>query len=509
MSLLRWFDAAPARVLGGALVALTALRVWGLTQSPLELHFDEAQYWMWSRTLEWGYFSKPPLIAWMIAATTALFSNAEWAVRLTAPIAHAIGAGALFLLARRMYGAGAGVWAGLLWITLPAVWLSSAIMSTDALMLPIWSIALYALWALIDTRRWSWAVLLGAALGLGVLAKYAMLYFLLSAALAALLSAEARRALLSPQGAGALALALLIAAPNLIWNAGHDFATLEHTAANANLGGRLFHPEELLEFLASQAGVIGPVLFIALIAALARAARAPKELRADDRFLIAFILPPLIIILAQALISRAHANWAAAAYPAAIVWLAGGLARGVAGRRTLIAALATHLALGGFVFAAGLNPTLIDRLGLADSTKRVRGWRASAHEIAARAAAQTAPVSAIMLDHRALYYELSYYWREELSAHPPLRMWLLHASAQSDAETRAPMRAADGARVLVVHYDARFIAVAQSDFARCTRLEDARIDLGGGEARPLAFSLCEGFQPVPRDRAFEARVRAL
>ena len=54
LSLLRWFDAAPARVLGGALVALTALRVWGLTQSPLELHFDEAQYWMWSRTLEWG-----------------------------------------------------------------------------------------------------------------------------------------------------------------------------------------------------------------------------------------------------------------------------------------------------------------------------------------------------------------------------------------------------------------------------------------------------------------------
>ena len=49
----------------------------------------------------------------MIAATTALFSNAEWAVRLTAPVAHAIGAGALFLLARRMYGAGAGVWAGL------------------------------------------------------------------------------------------------------------------------------------------------------------------------------------------------------------------------------------------------------------------------------------------------------------------------------------------------------------------------------------------------------------
>ena len=49
-------------------VALTALRLAALFATPLELYPDEAQYWLWSRTLDWGYYSKPPMIAWLIWA---------------------------------------------------------------------------------------------------------------------------------------------------------------------------------------------------------------------------------------------------------------------------------------------------------------------------------------------------------------------------------------------------------------------------------------------------------
>ena len=45
----------------------TALRVVYLFTAPLDLVADEAYYWDWSRQLDWGYFSKPPLIAWIIA----------------------------------------------------------------------------------------------------------------------------------------------------------------------------------------------------------------------------------------------------------------------------------------------------------------------------------------------------------------------------------------------------------------------------------------------------------
>src|ERR1051325_4997905 len=34
---------------------------------PIDLTGDEAHYWEWSRHLDYGYYSKPPGIAWVIA----------------------------------------------------------------------------------------------------------------------------------------------------------------------------------------------------------------------------------------------------------------------------------------------------------------------------------------------------------------------------------------------------------------------------------------------------------
>ena len=43
------------------IVVLTVLaRCLAIINSPLELSADEAQYWLWSNHLSWGYFSKPP-----------------------------------------------------------------------------------------------------------------------------------------------------------------------------------------------------------------------------------------------------------------------------------------------------------------------------------------------------------------------------------------------------------------------------------------------------------------
>lgn len=483
--------------------ALAALRVAGLIASPLDLHFDEAQYWYWSRSLEFGYYSKPPLIAWTIWATTALFGNAEWAVRLAAPIAHALGALALFLLGRRLYGATAGLWAGALWLTLPAVWLSSAIMSTDALVLPIWSFAVYALWRMTESRGAGWAIALGLAIGIGSLAKYAMLYFPLCAALAALWSKPVRTALSPARIAIILAAALVVLGPHLAWNALNEFKTVQHTAENVNVGaGFALHPQELLEFLGSQAGVVGPVLFVALFLMLARALRGSNE---TDRFLIAFILPPLIIILMQALISRAHANWAAAAYPAALVWLAGRLVASRAGRITLTAAMAMHAALGAMVFAVGVRPQIADAVGLSDAIKRARGWAETVDEIEAQARAAGADV--IVVDHRALFFETAYYWRDR--AGPRLRMWRIGETAQNHAEDVAPMREGDGRRALIAHMEMRYLPLMREDFQRLTPLGAFVQPLGGGEERRLAFSLGEGFAPAPRDAAFAQRRAAI
>ena len=68
-------------------------------------------------------------------------------------------------------------WSALAYLTLPGVSYSSGLASTDAPLLFFWALALLAFLRASTDKGWRWALLCGAALGLGVLAKYAMLFF--------------------------------------------------------------------------------------------------------------------------------------------------------------------------------------------------------------------------------------------------------------------------------------------------------------------------------------------
>ena len=46
--------------------AITIFRIAALYFNATDLFFDEAQYWSWSLQPDFGYYSKPPLIAWLI-----------------------------------------------------------------------------------------------------------------------------------------------------------------------------------------------------------------------------------------------------------------------------------------------------------------------------------------------------------------------------------------------------------------------------------------------------------
>ena len=71
-----------------ALICLLIARLFAIYVTPLELGVDEAQYWVWSQDLSLGYYSKPPLIAWIIWATHAVIGHSSFGVRIFAPIIH-------------------------------------------------------------------------------------------------------------------------------------------------------------------------------------------------------------------------------------------------------------------------------------------------------------------------------------------------------------------------------------------------------------------------------------
>lgn len=404
----------PERLFWIVATSITLIRLLTLPFSQINLGPDEAQYWWWSREIDFGYFSKPPMIAWLIGFTTALFGNEEWAIRLSSPIITYGTSIMLFAISRHLYNAQAALWAGLVWITLPIIALSGIIISTDIPLLFFWSFSLYAFVRLCDSTpgqsRLFWTLMLGLGLGLGMLSKYAMIYFPLGMGLAFLLSSHARQALHPWRLLGVLVIAGLVFTPNILWNAAHNFQTLTHTRANASWNGSLLNPSELLEFLLTQFGVIGPILFGFFIWSLFHLStrRAQSKGNFDkDLLLLAFALPPLLIISLQAFISRANANWAMAAYPAVIILVTVWLLR-VERTGWLKASTLFHISLATVATIATLNLSLVDALGLSNGVKRVRNWDKQAAEIATYAE----DYSAIVVDDRELMGNILYYMRQ-------------------------------------------------------------------------------------------------
>jgi 4-amino-4-deoxy-L-arabinose transferase-like glycosyltransferase len=543
-----------AVITGIGLCVLLVIRVAAICLSPLNLYADEAQYWRWGETLDWGYYSKPPMIAWVIHAVTAVFGNAEWAIRLPGPFLHTIAAGFLFLTGRSMYGPRVGMFAAFLYALMPAVILSSGIISTDGILMPFWCIALYCLWRL---RNGDGGLVsaagLGAAVGIGFLSKYAMVYFGIGIGLALILDGDTRRALLSKYGLVALAVAATVFAPHIAWNMAHDFKTVSHTVDNANLGGDLLNPGNALTFLADQMGVFGPISFLALLFGLIVMRSEDRGILGRDRLLLCFVLPVLIIILGQAVLSRANANWAATAYPAASIlvaswltrakpnmtmwlWIGGlsfaaiqlvpdmtlgvrlgigaALALAIVGYGHLVkhrpvgllwSSLALHLFVAlAFVALALLPAERASALGFDNALKRTKGWDIATTEVMALAEAHQ--VSAILVDEREVWHSFDYYARNRTL---PLISWRRYGVPKSFAESQ-PLSDTIDDKVLVVSLHAGFRPRMRGDFERFDAIADIDVPLGRRSngcalSRRFKVYLASEHQPQERSEAWEAQ----
>lgn len=457
--------------------AITFFRVLVLIFTQAELGPDEAQYWYWSRDFDFGYFSKPPLIAWAIGATTALFGNEEWAVRLSAPFFHFGAAGFLYIIARDVFDKRIAFWTGLGWLTLPGVILSSFIIATDAPLLFFWSGALYFLFRIVSAetparRDFAW---LGAMIGLGLMSKYAMMYFIAASALS-MFYRPLREKLLRPALFWSALAAFVLFLPNIIWNLQHDFQTLSHTAANANWGASLFKPLSLASFLGEQFLVFGVIPLAALVFACIR--RDKRLWRNDQVLLIIFAVTPLLIVAVQAFISRAHANWAAAAYPAALLLVTAYLFRAGAGWLAK-ASVALHGAALALFSVSVLNFALVDRLGLSNAIDDLRSWEDQTAEIMS----YSEGYDAILVDDRYLISEMLYYQHD---AAPQIFAIDPNASVSSHFEAFKAFDPDRHKRVLFVttrddaaHVDYRFRSIERLGAVEATL----------GAAEPRRFTL--------------------
>jgi len=407
----------------GPLLLLAALSLAGVLlrlalAARLPIVDDEAYYWLWSRHLGWGYPDHPPMIAALLALATRVAGDSPVVIRaLPLLLASAIPL-LLYLAGRDLFDRSTGLRAAAIVAALPIVALGTALAFPDGPFGAFWMLALWSGWRALRTGGWWW-VAAGGAVGLALLTKLTAFFLILGLG-GMVLFGEWRRALRDPGFYAGAALAGVMAAPFLLWNATHDWWTITFTLTRSAWIEPRSVPENLLLFAAGQIGYHG-VAAVALVGAVIAAAR-----RTDSawRYLVWMSAPLLLMMFTYGAWAAAKPHWPSAAYFAAAIAL-GALWPGLRGRRRGLtrAAVALTALLTISLPAAALLPVgfdLASSLGQWDQVAQAAGRRADERREAGR------PVF-ILTDGYQAASQIAYHLRERIPV-TPLRyaftLWL-------------------------------------------------------------------------------------
>lgn len=473
------------------LILLTAYRLWVIPRLGVTLYIDEAQYWTWSTDLDWGYFSKPPVIAWLIAASTALFGNGLLAVKLPALLLYPATAWLIYCVGTRLFDARVGFRAGLAFSLMPLVSALGLAVSTDAPLLFFWALAMLALLRALETDRTSDWLLLGAAVGLGIMSKYTMAAFGASATLFLLWNVHLRRIFTHPGLWAAVVLAILIVLPNILWNWAHDFPTLRHTADITHVEGINDKHGNFWEFLLAQVGSLGPGFAAAFVGGLGLALHKRHDQR--YQFLVAFSVPLLALVFLQAARSEANGNWAAPALLAAVLLGTKFLVR-LKSQRWWTIALAFNVVLMLGVYHLGDYYRISGKVQTAkmDPLKRAKGWDYLADAVRPSFAAH--PGAILLTEDRTMMAHLLYQLRD---ISPDHMAWAPHAHPADHYQLTVPLQENLHSRpFLLVSQDERPASIER--FARATQLARISVTVEPGLVRHASVWLLEGFRGYAR-----------
>ena len=442
----------------------------------LELVYDEAYYQLWSRHLSWGYLDHPPMVAAWIRVSTAVFGQSEFGVRAWSVLAIAGGALVIFSTARALMDSRAiAALSVLFYNAMLLIAIGGIIVTPDAPLVAFWTLAICGLAKVLRTGDWRWWLLVGVSAGLALLSKYTALFLGAGIALSMTVVPGLRHWWRHPAPYGAAALALVIFAPVIVWNADHEWASfLKQFGRTAPKALTLRY---LAEFAGAQAGLMNPFVFVLAAAGCgvtfksarsgAQNGRAGSMANQGRTLLLASVLPALVYFFWHALHDRVQGNWPAPIYPALAILAADAAWRaeqfGPRLRRVLETsrrlALPTGLALTAIVYLQAVAAPLA--LGRKDPTSQLSGWRALAQDVEAVAGRVNAGY--ILTSGYALTSHLGVYMpaaRPVIQYNERLR-WIFQPPPDAAILGRRALYVAEDGKDRVAELRARFESVAE------------------------------------------------
>lgn len=300
------------RAVIAAIAVMVALRLAVAAIWPL--NFDELLYWRYSGHLGASFFDHPILNPFFIRAGTTLLGDTSLGVRLFAvlsavPASWAVWRAAALLFASERAGARAALFLNL---TL-AMSVGSILATSDAMVVMTSALVLWALARLNQSQKGIWWLAVGAAIGLGMNAKYTTFFLGAGAALWILAMPNMRRWLARPWPYLGAAIAVLELAPVFWWNSQHQWASFVYQSSRMTV--HQWSLQYVFELIGSQIGLATPPIFLLAAIGLYWGAR-DKDLRSPWALVGLQIAPVLIYFLWHALHERVQGNWPECMYPA-------------------------------------------------------------------------------------------------------------------------------------------------------------------------------------------------
>ncbi len=366
----------PVAIFFTVLIFLLIGRLYYISYGPLELSGDEAHYWEWSRRPDLSYYSKGPLIAYLIGITSSIGGNTELGVRFLAPFFLFFSSIIIYRLARSLYGdSRVAVLSGILLQLVPLFSAYGVIMTIDSPFLFFWSLSLYFFNRAINSEGIGWWMALGLSTGLGMLAKYSMAFFFISGLIYLIIDKDKRGLLKKSFPYLSVIIAAIVFSPVVVWNIENNFVTMRHTAGHIGIyEGLGLRPRYFFEFIGSQIGVITPLFFVSMMVAII-GGFLKGDVSKRERFLFSFSFPILIFFLLKSLQAKVQANWALMAYHTLFIFTSSWFV----GKWCELKRATKILFVSSLIFLLFISPLIHfpHLLGLPprlDPSARLRGW---------------------------------------------------------------------------------------------------------------------------------------
>jgi len=281
----------------------------------LELGNDEVYYWTYALQLDFNHFDHPPLVGFLIRATTL---NMHWvselSMRLGAIISASIGCYFIFKTTAYLSNERAGFYAALLYQAgIYTGFIAGFFILPDSVQLIFWTASLYVMSLLLFTdskKQIGYWMLLGLLIGLATLSKVHGLF--LWAGFGAYLLFTNYKRLFSLGFILAVFVTLLCIVPIVYWNIRYDFITyrfhserVTHTGINiasfiTEIGG---------EFLYQN-----PLVYILIVSALFSFNKISFQQKNSGRWLLWMSLPLILIFWIVALFNPTLPHWSGPAF---------------------------------------------------------------------------------------------------------------------------------------------------------------------------------------------------